>query len=364
MSKKIKILYIVEAMGGGVYTYIVSLTKKLADYFEVYVAYGIRKQTPQNFKNDFDKRIHLIEVKNFTRSIDPAKDINAYKEIKQIQSKIMPDIIHLNSSKAGVLGRMAFRKLKIPIFYTPHGYSFLMADQSRVKRIIYKFVEKVSAVRNCQTISCSPGEHEETLKLTKNATYVNNGIDIDILSKLIENLSVDKSNKESYVVCTVGRISYQKNPKQFNEIAKKLPNVKFIWIGDGDLKTELDAGNIDITGWLNHSEVLKKVSQSDIFILTSLWEGLPMALLEAMYLQKICIVSDVIGNHDVIQNEKNGYVCETTNEFVATISSILFEKNSLIETVKENAKKDITQTYNIDTMAEKYKSIYESKFEI
>ena len=74
MAEKKKILYIVEAMGGGVFTYIVDLANELVNSYDMYIAYAVRKQTPQNYKDYFDKRIHLIEVKNFGRVIDPAKD--------------------------------------------------------------------------------------------------------------------------------------------------------------------------------------------------------------------------------------------------------------------------------------------------
>lgn len=88
MAEKKKILYIVEAMGGGVFTYIVDLANELVNSYDMYIAYAVRKQTPQNYKDYFDKRIHLIEVKNFGRVIDPAKDIAAFFEVKKIAAKI------------------------------------------------------------------------------------------------------------------------------------------------------------------------------------------------------------------------------------------------------------------------------------
>ena len=117
MAEKKKILYIVEAMGGGVFTYIVDLANELVNKYDMYIAYAVRKQTPKNYKDYFDKRIHLIEVKNFGRAIDPVKDIAAFFEVKKIAAEIKPDIIHLHSSKAGAIGRMAFNG-KIPMFYT------------------------------------------------------------------------------------------------------------------------------------------------------------------------------------------------------------------------------------------------------
>ena len=116
MAEKKKILYIVEAMGGGVFTYIVDLANELVNKYDMYIAYAVRKQTPKNYKDYFDKRIHLIEVKNFGRAINPTKDIAAFFEVKKIAAEVKPDVIHLHSSKAGAIGRVAFNG-KIPMFY-------------------------------------------------------------------------------------------------------------------------------------------------------------------------------------------------------------------------------------------------------
>ncbi len=74
MAAKKKILYIVEAMGGDVFTYIVDLSNELVSFYDRYIAYAVQKQTPQNYKDYFNERIYLIEVENFEQAIDPAKD--------------------------------------------------------------------------------------------------------------------------------------------------------------------------------------------------------------------------------------------------------------------------------------------------
>lgn len=253
MAEKKKILYIVEAMGGGVFTYIVDLANELVNKYDMYIAYAVRKQTPENYKDYFDKRIHLIEVKNFGRAIDPVKDIAAFFEVKKIAAEIKPDIIHLHSSKAGAIGRMAFNG-KIPMFYTPHGYSFLMENYKPMKRRMFKLIESVCAKRNCTTISCSVGEHQESLKLTKRATYVNNGINMAELQEIIDKT---EEVEHPFTVYTLGRICYQKNPTLFNEIAEALPDVKFVWIGDGELREQLASKNIEITGWADRNTAIR-----------------------------------------------------------------------------------------------------------
>lgn len=94
MAEKKRILYIVEAMGGDVFTYIVDLANELVNKYDMYIAYAVRKQTPKNYKDYFDKRIHLIEVKNFGRAINLTKDIAAFFEVKKIAAEVKPDVIH------------------------------------------------------------------------------------------------------------------------------------------------------------------------------------------------------------------------------------------------------------------------------
>ena len=301
----------------------------------------------------FDKRINLIKVENFCRSINPIKDIKAMLELKQIEKKIKPDIIHLHSSKAGAIGRIAFNG-KIPMFYTPHGYSFLMENCNAIKRILFKSIEYICAKRKCVTISCSAGEHLETLKLTKKAVYVNNGININELQK-----NIDKTEKinHPFTVFTLGRICYQKDPTLFNEIAKQLSDIRFIWIGDGELRNELNSSNIEVTGWVDRMKAIKYAVNADVFILPSRWEGLPISLLEAMYMKKICIVSNVIGNRDVIINNYNGFICLNADDFIKKIKTVRIND---FDSVVENAHDEILKKYNTQIMASEYKDIYEN----
>lgn len=350
-----KILFIVEAMGGGVFTYIVDLANELVNDYEMYIAYAVRPQTPTDYKSYFDSGIHLIEIHSFVRSINPMKDNKAIFELRKIADDIKPDIIHMHSSKAGALGRWAFNGHKTPLYYTPHGYSFLMSNYGVVKRNLFRFVEWISAKRYCTTISCSEGEHQETLKLTNRAAYVDNGINLE---KLNNSLADIEFTDHPFTVFTLGRVCYQKNPVMFNQIAEAMPDVRFLWIGDGELRDELKSKNIELTGWVDRKSALEKATSADVFVLTSLWEGLPISLLEAMYMKKPCVVTDVIGNRDVIENGKNGYVCGDVDGFVEAIKEAQTGK---MGTLIEHAYHDILSKYNTTVMAEKYSEIYMNK---
>ncbi len=186
--------------------------------------------------------------------------------------------------------------------------------------------------------------------MTKKATYVNNGINIINLDKMLENV---KKTEHPYTVFTLGRICYQKNPVLFNDIASAMPNIHFLWIGDGELKERLKSENIEITGWMNREKALARAMNADVFLLTSLWEGMPISLLEAMHMKKLCVVNDVIGNHDVIESGKNGFVCRTIDDFKKAISKSATDKLLIAQ-----AFDDIKTRYNTSVMGKKYAEIY------
>ena len=123
----------------------------------------------------------------------------------------------------------------------------------------------------------------------------------------------------------------------------------------------LDAPNIQVTGWTNRAEALRQASQADCFLLVSLWEGLPLSLLEAMYLRKPCVVSDVIGNRDVIENDRNGFVCSTLDDYVKALHRA--QDPAIAAPICDRAYQDILDEYNIETMVRRYEEIYEEAWQ-
>lgn len=353
MEKK-KVLHVVESFGSGVFSFLVDLVNSTNKEFDITIAYGVRNETLENFKDYFSNNVKFIKVENFTRSINPIKDIKAFFEVKKIIKQENPNIIHLHSSKAGFVGRFAANGKKIKMLYNPHGFSFLMQNSSKLKRTIYWIIEKIGAIRKCTIVGCSEGEYKEALKLTKNSICINNGVNVEKLEKEINQLKEKNIDFNNLKICTSGRIGYQKNPELFNKIATDFPNIQFTWIGEGELQDKLTSKNISVTGWKTREEVLKLVNDNDIFLLTSLWEGLPISLLEAMYLKKCCIVTDCIGNRDVIKDGENGFIIKNDNykKIIEGVNDIIYDK------VSKNAKKDILNEFNIDRMSKEYISQY------
>lgn len=352
---KKKVLHIVEAFGGGIFTFLVDLINSTCDEYEIVLACAIRPQTPQNYKEYFNRHVRIVELKSGEREINFFKDIKLLFEIKSIIKSESPDIIHLHSSKAGFLGRILGNNKKFKVVYNPHGFSFLREDENKFKKKIYRFLEFMAAKKCGVVVAVSKGELEEASNITDNYILINNGIN----TKSLPDLNEKDMNIEKIKICTIGRITYQKNPILFNEIAKKFPNIEFTWIGTGEMKDYLDSSNIKITGWMSKDEVLRKMNECDIFLLTSLWEGLPIALLEAMYYKKVCIVSNCIGNRDVIINGVNGFIANNIEEFSKLLIDIISSESN-IEEIKENAHTDIVEGYNFDKVSNEYIKLYKS----
>lgn len=351
-----KILMVCEAFGGGVFAYVSQLCNDMCNTFEIYLAYSIRPQTPKNYKDLLDKRIHLIEVKNFGHLKNPLADIKLIKELRQIEENIKPDVIHLHSSIAGGIGRIAFNGKNNTVVYTPHGYSFmLMGKDGSLKMQLYKLMEKILGKKNCITLTCCKSEDDVAKTLCKNTAFVETGVNIEDLSESLDGINPIKNEK--FTVYTLGRICTQKQPELFNTIAELVPEARFVWIGGGELANKLKSPNIEITGWMPRKEALALAKGADIYILCSLGEAIAMSLLENMFMKKLCLASDVMGNKSVIKDGINGYLCNNAEDYARHIKDAI---KSFPDKLPENAYKDIIDVYNTHEMTRKFVNFYNS----
>ena len=346
-----KVMMVCESFGGGVFTYVSQLCNDMIDQFEVYLVYSIRPQTPKNYKEFLDKKVKLIEIEDFGRT---KKIFKTIKKLRKLEKEIKPDIIHLHSSIAGGIGRIAFKGKNNKVLYTPHGYAHILMGDG-IKSKFYKLLEIILGRTNSITLTCCESEDEEAKKFSKRSFYIETGVNLDELSKDVDNTNVIKNNK--FTVFTLGRICIQKQPQLFNEIAKLVPEADFVWIGNGELENLLDAPNITITGWKPRKEALSMAKGADAFILCSLGEAIAMSLIENMYIKKSCLVSNKMGNKSVIKNGYNGYVCEQAEDYAIKIKSAM---KKFPKELTKNAYNDVLNIYNTKIMKEKYIKYYNS----
>lgn len=352
-----KILMVCEAFGGGVFTYVSQLCNDMVDSFDVYLAYSVRPQTPANYQDFLDDRIHLIEVKDFDadKLTSISNDIKVVKRLRKIEREVNPDIIHLHSSVAGGIGRLAFKGKNNKVIYTPHGYAHILMEPS-LKTKLYGVMERFLGKYSDATIlTCSKSEDDVTAELTKNHAYIETGVNLKDLSASLDNVKPIKNDK--FTVFTLGRVTGQKQPQIFNRIAELVPEARFVWIGSGEKENLLTSSNIEITGWKDRKEALAMAKGADAYVLCSRGEAIAMSLIENMYIKKLVLVSNVMGNKSVIEDGVNGYVCDTPVQYANRIKEAM---HNFPNSLPEKAYQDVLNIYNTDVMKQKYISFYNS----
>ena len=356
------IVHVVEPFAAGIATFVKSLTETLSNDHHI-VIHGERKpvMSAEDVRKSFpNNNVQFIRWHYAQREINPFMDALAVGELYSIFQKLkrknLVDAVHLHSSKSGILGRAACRMSGITnIIYTPNGASFL-SGKNRISNFFYQHLEKIANGFGGQVICCSESEYEEYKKIGIDAYYVNNGV--PLTKPLLEQTKKDKH----FRIVTTGRIVDQKNPSLFNRIASYFENqhnIEFTWIGDGEPvdKNQLTAGNIHVTGWLSAKAVRNIVANADVYISTSLYEGLSFSVLEALELQKPVLLTDCIGNRDVVRARVNGDYFKNESEAITKILQY-YNNRSMLKVMGEFSRELCIEQFDQERNFTTYRNIY------
>lgn len=372
-----KIMYITQS-NGGVARYLQMLFKYMdRDKYEQILIY------PTEYKKEQEKFIDFvdnIEFVNMCREINLIKDFKSIIEINRLIKKHNPDLIYVQSSKGGAIGRIANLLANKPIVYNAHGWAFNM-KVSKLKRRIYVLIERVLASVTDSIIAISDEEKNSAI-LNKICSeekikVILNGIDIDEYdnSKISELEVKSKYNIpfDSKVFGMVGRVSEQKAPDIFirvaSEINKKLPNSFFIIVGDGEEKANIELlidelGIKDktlITGWVDN--IYEYISTFDIAMLLSRWEGFGLAIAEYMIANKPIIATNVDSIPILVENKVNGLLVsvDNVNEVVEAVFKIIND-SELANKFIENSNEKARINFNVKRVAFEHETLFKSIF--
>lgn len=345
------IVHVVESFAAGTFRVLQTITNaQVADGHRVCIFYSLREETPVNWQAQFDGRI-MVKPLPMTRRLAPLKDLQALKQLFLQLRTLRPDIVHLHSSKAGALGRICSLLLKGPRwFFSPHGLSFLQSEKQGKVHRFYLWIERLLAHAPATIIACSPSEAVLVEQyLHRKAVLVCNGID----ATLVTERSPIKNQ-----VCSIGsagRLTLARNPGLFAWLAESMAGcgVSFFWLGGGGAIDELQLrkAGVQVSGWLEHEQVLEQMSHLDIYVQPSLWEGLPIAVLEAMATGLPVLVSDVVGNRDLIQHERTGLIAAKPADFLNALERLV-KNPDLRARLGAAARAEVLEHYSIRSMME------------
>ncbi len=329
-EKKINVLYVITKLElGGAQTHALDLIRSIdQNKFKVFLfsaREGLLVEQALNipglnfYRSSFlERRIHLVK--------DICTVISLYFYIKK--HKI--DFIHTHSSKAGILGRFAAKAAGLRgIVHTVHGWSF-HEYQSKVVYNIFLYLERLCARFTDRLIVVSLLDRETGVQLgvgpPEKYRLIRCGLDAERFSvkgPLASARAALGLSETDLVVGMVACFKPQKDPLSFVRLAaavrEKLPHVRFFLVGDGVLRGEIARligsfglqENILLLGWRRDMPLI--YAAMDLCVLTSLWEGLPIAIMEAMASGVPVIVTDTGGVRDVVRDGETGYLVKAAD---------------------------------------------------
>lgn len=368
-----KIVFITDCLTEGVGKHVIDLYCNLSkrNDYDIYVLYGNERVDERIVKKIDDNKKYLIE--SFKRKIG-FNDLKSIKEIKRILIDIKPDVVHCHSSKAGLCGRYAAKRLRVKnIIYSPHAYFFLKYKNKSLKQKIFLFAEKIlSKLFTNITIATSKGEYEayKKYKIDKisKCVLIEHGLvepNITEDNRKNERLKLKIRNNE-ILVGAMARFEYQKNPintfKILDEISKKRKHVKCIFWGDGKMYEEVKTlaktanSSVLLPGKTENPDLSLKCL--DIYLTASLYEGLPYTLLESLALKLPIVASNVVGNSDCVIDSQNGYLfaVDDCEEAVEKILKIIDKKE--FNSLSQKSYTLFQKKYSIQVMINKYIELY------
>lgn len=378
-----KILHIGN-LKSGIDTYVRNTVALASDKFEFVIVNGADDNSKPYMRHGKQVKTYSIDM---YRALNPVKDIKAVMQAIKIIKKEKADLVHCHSAKGGVIGRFAAFLTGTKVVYTAHAFSFLSAESAKKKQI-FLLLEKIAKL-NSYLLACSDSERELGIKVVgfneKKAFAWNNAVpDADKGLTRISQISRISSQKneasdlpvpkegERYIT-SIGRPSYQKNPLFMVEVAHgihlKHPDIKFYLLGVGfyspmleDMKRLIHQYDMDDTfyllPWLSHEETLKYVKGSLLYFMTSLYEGLPISVIEAMSLGKAIVASDVLGNKDCVKDGYNGYLLPLKEEVFVEKMNDLIENDEKRKEMEKNSRSYFESDFFIDNRIKALEEIY------
>ena len=322
---------------------------------------------------------HLIKtleskgVKCYVLPTEKPFDFSVFRAIKKIVRDEKIDIVHAHGSRAASNMLWSRWTLKLPMVYTVHGWSFHQ-DQSRIVQKLRALSEKLIC-NNCRKVVCISKSNAKTgidMFGLEKCDVIENGINLNLFNANAEgqNLRSDFNlSEDDFVVGLVARITCQKAPIEFAESIIKAnaaePRIKGLIVGEGDMKDQLvdyikeqKAESIFRLSDFR-TDVPDLLRMLNVYCLPSLWEGLSIALLEAMAMRKPVVVTPTDGTKEIISNGKNGIVVDFHRpDKLAEAYQNLYNDKKLSSNIGEEAFKLVKQRFDSQRVSDSIVEIY------
>jgi len=369
VPEKKKILYVSLRSGyGGATMHIDHLVQSFDKDYDIYCAapiekpYGVKWLEKLGMEKFLEVPHRSFSLKHFIRLV-------VFIKRNQI------DIIHAHGKGSGIFARLA--KIFTPRTYLIFTFHGLHTEKyTRIQKYLYILLERVLGKFTNKFINVSNGERQHCIenklfKITK-SIVIYNAIEIDENSYPAKDELRKKLNLpiNKFLILSVLRFDTAKNIPAMLDVAQKLSDDKnfiFILIGDGEEKSstekkisEYKIDNVKLLGY--QKNVDEYLHASDLFLSTSLWEGLPYSLIEAARAGLPIVASDVTGNNEIVLDKQNGYLFQVDDiDSAAHLLEELRDSEKTLETFGYNSKSVFEKYFVLQGMINKLKEVYSLK---
>jgi glycosyltransferase involved in cell wall biosynthesis len=325
VSERLKVAIALEATAGGTRKHVRELALGLdASRFEVHLVLSFCRSREMRADLALLRgrgiRVHTVCIH---RRIDPVADLHALARLTRLFRRERFDVVHTQSSKAGFIGRLAARIAGVKrVLHTPHVWPFQWTRPPM--KNLFLALEK-RAARWCDRIVCVGREQCEIglaygVAPEERMVVIRNGVDVTPAPTARERAAVREElgvAQGEVVVGMVARLEPQKGVGRFIDaaamLAREHANARFFLVGAGRLGKRMAAraaahglGPDRLTFLGHRDDAARLYAVFDVFVLSSLYEGLPYVILEAMAAGLPVVATDVTGTREVVENDVTG----------------------------------------------------------
>ena len=350
-----------RAICGGAQVHLLELLGGIGPDFQYAIAVGA-----EGYLTAEARRLgaEVFVMPDLVEAPNPVQDWRAITEARKLIHAYRPDIVHAHSSKAGIIGRIAAHRAGVPALFTAHGWAF-SDDRPLVDRMVGIPAEWIGA-RMCQRIVtvCTTDRHlclKHNIAPASKIDVIYNGI-----SDSDQRAQPDSGN--AVTVAMVARFDQQKDQALLLEVMPSLPrNTRLIFVGDGPSRPACEvlaqklgvAQRVLFMGTSNN--VASILSEANIFVLASNWEGLPLSILEAMRAGLPVIATDVGGVSEAVIHDQSGFLVPRANQGALQASLCrLIESPRLRAEMGQFGRRRFADVFTAERMVGAVRDLYHS----
>lgn len=374
-----KILY-VTTVSNTVNAFLVPHIKMLIrEGHQVEVAFNIEQEVSKELLG-LNCKVHKIP---FSRSPLSKANLAAFKLLNKLIASEKYDLVHTHTPVASAITRIVCRKFKsIKLLYTAHGFHFFKGASIK-NWIVYYSVEKLLINWTDLIITMNSEDYINALKLSsgkKCKVHYVSGVGIDLLRfNCVDAYKKDSLRKafgystSDFVIIYVGELSKRKNQKQIIQAVKYLHDYKvqcrLLLVGDGNMRVECEEkakslgikDKVDFLGF--RKDIPNLFAMSDVAISSSMQEGLPVNIMEAMAVGLPLVVTNCRGNIDLVTDEVNGYIVNINSsiEMAGALKKLYDSHENRNRFGKNN--KEIIKKYSELNVLDEMNKIYQNYLE-